>query len=209
MRTLAAAMRFAERAAEMERVAPGWSRAVCARVLASAKAEHATEDDAAAAACEGEVLRHVTRFGVAISEDLARLRECWARALEKTREGGGPTAGGRKRLQVFDWCTVSWSVRVLSKTPGYTTCQFSGVPTWDAVVAEFGHAETDGAPPIRAHIDRQALDQIVRPIMAYAHFLAHMAQHTHMYDGLTEAQRLEAYHAEFVELRRFVRALTT
>ena len=93
----------------------------------------------------------------------------------------------------------SWSDPDQAAGPGAP----AGVKRW--VVMEFGHQPTDRAVPLRALLDRTAFDELVRPIMLYAHFFTHMVQH--MDTSYTQAERLLAYSRELDEVRRVVRAM--
>ena len=206
MRLLTVTMRFAELVREKETQFPAWSRRLYASVVMSGT-EGATDANVEHAEKYAEILAMVLEFEARIQADLTALRRSWS---DPDQAAGPGAPAGVKRLAVFDRCVVSWAVRVLPPTPEELareprTCEFTGMPTCDWVVMEFGHQPTDRAVPLRALLDRTAFDELVRPIMLYAHFFTHMVQH--MDTSYTQAERLLAYSRELDEVRRVVRAM--
>jgi hypothetical protein len=200
-------MLFAEQAAEKEKTIPAWSRNVGASVLRAANAEKMSPEDERNVDQYGESVRQVSEFYARVSSDLRALRESWA------KETVGTGVAGAQRLTIFDRCVASPCVRTLPPSREELArepriCAFTGMPTCDWSIFEFGHEKTDRVPPIRAVVDQCAFDTLLRFVILYAHFVPHMAQHTHLYEGYTEEQRVHQYAWELAATRTVIQGMT-
>ena len=213
MRTLALAMRFCEHARQEDAKDPEWSQGIFksfARHYASMGADPGPPRTQAARDADLLVVRtydahfrSFSRLNASITLDLQALRESWVST--------GPFAGER-RFEIFDRCVASRAWRAAPPSPdleGFRvyTCEFSGVASADTWVYYFGHRATDRVKPLKARLDRTCFALVVRRILAYAHFTAHMTQHRDFYPGYTDAQRLDIYAKELRDLRGAVLSL--
>lgn len=206
-RDMKLAMLFAEHAGEKERSDPEWTVSLfhsfvrhCGSDAGPERTAAARETDASMVSLYGAPLEAFTRINSGIAVDLQALRANW----EKTR----PIAG-LKRFDVFDRCVTSRSVRELphcegQEEEGFKLCEFSGVASTQTRVYAFGHPPTDRVPELHARIDRQCFYYVVRPLMAYAHFVSHMASHAECYPNFTDDQRARQYAGELRELKQFI-----
>lgn len=212
---LDAAAQFAWHVADEDVVRAVWSRELVEKLEKAAKREEdtlagalvvdpgaLTSHEAGVQQVYATIFLSVSRFQSRIARDLANLRDSW-------RVDGAP---GRLRFALFDHFCASRVVRMAPVSDAdaqYGICDFTGLPTADSREYVFGHLATDQVPPVRARIDRHAFQEVVRPLMLYAHFTAHMAAHAdELYPNHTHEQKLCAFADELVELRDLVKALT-